>query len=659
MISDIPLEELAKVFDEAFYLRKYPNIKKLGLDPMTHFYHHGLWENKWPNSNFDPSWYERIYPEVKKTNLSALRHYLEIGQQKKFLPKEPDLISHRTYLAENLNNALNLKQKDLISIIMTVKNPIHDWHASIHSVLCQTYQNFELIIVFDREPGELTKNKLTLNSTIEDSRIKLIATDIPGRSNSLNFGLKLSGGSFICYLDSDNWYDPNFLLLMYHSLVISKRKLAYCGRIRIDELGAHHKFRPHHLDALRKKNYIDLNIILHHRSILKHTGGFDPNLSRLIDCDLILRIIEMGYNPKEVPAFLSYYDDTQRADRISVCISREKNYKLVRLKKIQYVAANNESMNLDQEIVRPQKIRLEFSSACQLRCPACPTTTKETLKVVGQNLLEFKNLTVMIGASPWLKEIEISNYGEVFLNPELPKMLAYLHERGIKVFCDNGANLNHITDEMLNAIVKYKLQSLTCSIDGADQETYKKYRIRGEFNVVLSNIRKLNEIKRKYNSQLPRLKWQFILFDHNKHQINEARKLANELKMDFQVKTAWNSQTIQSNLEQIKLDSKLEFLTRDEYKKAKGEEPMLNICHQLWNSPQINWDGKVLGCCRNFWGDFGKNTFKEGLIEVINGEKMKYARLMLKGLTPERVDIPCTTCNIYKDRKNRSDWIDL
>ena len=138
MISDIPIEELIKIFDEEFYVKKYPLVKKQGLNPIEHFYHHGVWENKWPNSNFDPNWYVRIYPEVKKTNLSALRHYLEIGKQQNFLSKKPDLISQRAYFAENLNEALKLKQKDLVSIIMTVKNPIKDWAASIHSVLCQS-----------------------------------------------------------------------------------------------------------------------------------------------------------------------------------------------------------------------------------------------------------------------------------------------------------------------------------------------------------------------------------------------------------------------------------------------------------------------------------------------------------------------------------------
>ncbi len=84
---------------------------------------------------------------------------------------------------------------------------------------------------------------------------------------------------------------------------------------------------------------------------------------------------------------------------------------------------------------------------------------------------------------------------------------------------------------------------------------------------------------------------------------------------------------------------------------------MQDICHQLWDMPQINWDGKNLGCCRNFWGDFGGNAFTNGLEACLNSEKMSYARDMLLGLKEARDDIPCTTCNIYLSMKSEKKWL--
>ena len=90
---------------------------------------------------------------------------------------------------------------------------------------------------------------------------------------------------------------------------------------------------------------------------------------------------------------------------------------------------------------------------------------------------------------------------------------------------------------------------------------------------------------------------------------------------------------------------------RDEYREAHGESYAQEICHQLWDWPQINWDGKVLGCCRNFWGEFGGNAFTDGLDAAVNGEGIAYAREMLLGRKPARDGIPCTTCEMYTNMR--------
>ena len=92
-------------------------------------------------------------------------------------------------------------------------------------------------------------------------------------------------------------------------------------------------------------------------------------------------------------------------------------------------------------------------------------------------------------------------------------------------------------------------------------------------------------------------------------------------------------------------------------KSAHGEKYASRICHQLWDDPQINWNGKVLGCCRNFWADFGGNAFSDGLIESINNERITYAREMLSGRRPAREDVPCTTCEMYHGMRDRSRFV--
>jgi hypothetical protein len=70
-------------------------------------------------------------------------------------------------------------------------------------------------------------------------------------------------------------------------------------------------------------------------------------------------------------------------------------------------------------------------------------------------------------------------------------------------------------------------------------------------------------------------------------------------------------------------------------------------CAQLWDSPQINWDGKLLGCCVNKYGDFG-NVFEQGLREAVRTERYTYAKQMVVGRKPGRPDIPCFHCKVYQ-----------
>lgn len=304
----------------------------------------------------------------------------------------------------------------------------------------------------------------------------------------------------------------------------------------------------------------------------------------------------------------------------------------------------------------PLKIGLEASSVCQLRCPSCPTASKAILPVVGSGFLKLRDFQKLLDESPWLKEIELSNWGEIFLNPDLLEIIKYAYERGVALKADNGVNLNHVKETVLEGLVKYKFRRMICSIDGASNETYKVYRVRGNFDTVIENIKKINLFKGKYQSEYPQLAWQFVVFGHNEHEIQLARKLANDLDMNFYLKLTWDDK-FSPIRDQEFVRKEVDAVSREEYKQKHGVDYMGGACHQLWDQPQINWDGKVLGCCRNLGGDFGGNAFRDGLLESLNNEKIKYAREMLLGKKVARGDIPCTTCPTYLGMKADRKWL--
>lgn len=303
-----------------------------------------------------------------------------------------------------------------------------------------------------------------------------------------------------------------------------------------------------------------------------------------------------------------------------------------------------------------QRIRLEASSLCQLRCISCPRQSDTFRSIIGNGFLTIKDFTSLIEKQPCVRDVELSNYGEVFLNPELLQIMRYANENKVRLWAKNGVNLNNIKYRDIEGLVKYGFRYINCSIDGASSKTYESYRIKGDFEKVLNNIRTINRLKRKYATPYPFMRWQFIVFGHNEHEIPVARKLAKSLSMDFSLKLSWDEDFSPVRDKEM-IRNEIGYSSRTEYKALKGYPYLQSICHQLWDSPQINWDGKILGCCRNFWKDFGGNAFIDGLVESINSEKISYARKMLLGKVNSRHDIPCVTCDIYRNMKETGNYL--
>lgn len=306
---------------------------------------------------------------------------------------------------------------------------------------------------------------------------------------------------------------------------------------------------------------------------------------------------------------------------------------------------------------RPKRLRIEASSACNLRCPSCPTTTGHIHPAVGTGVLTIENFRRLLDQNPCVEKIELSNYGEVFLNPNLVAILRTAYERNVRITLNNGVNLNRCSEAMLEALVKYGVWSMTCSIDGASQETYEVYRVRGSFDRVLAHIDIINKHKRRLGRSKPTLCWQFVVMGHNQHEIAKARHMATERGMEFKPKLTWDDGF--SPLRDAEAVRKIlgHPPTRDawveEYGKTFGED----VCLQLWQQPQVNWDGKLLGCCFNFWGDFGGNVFEQGLESALDSGKMVRAKQMLHGTLPPDPDIPCATCSKYYARRQHGRWI--
>ena len=314
-----------------------------------------------------------------------------------------------------------------------------------------------------------------------------------------------------------------------------------------------------------------------------------------------------------------------------------------------------ERISADCLTVYPAEARLDVSSRCQLDCVLCPVSSRKGRPFIGRGVMPVADFVEFIDKNPQIRIIELGNSGEVFLNPDLPAILRYARKKGVATRIAEGSNLNDASDEALEALVRYGVAVLRVAIDGATQETYGKYRVGGELKKVLGNVQRINAYKKQYGSRLPRLILQFITFPHNEHEIKKIAVMARAMDMDINLKlNVFNGYPPLQNHRQ--LTEWLGYSNKDSYLEKTGKIYLREICLQLWRSPQVNWDGRLLGCSGNKSVSYAEYALGRAFEREINKGHIQYARKMLMGIAPQRDDIPCSVCDSYADYRKYDQW---
>lgn len=293
---------------------------------------------------------------------------------------------------------------------------------------------------------------------------------------------------------------------------------------------------------------------------------------------------------------------------------------------------------------------LDLSTICQLRCKECSTAKGITHNsIIGRGQMSFRFFKSFIDNNPQIKRIEMSNWGEIFLNKDIASIIKYAFEHNVVLYCGNGTNFNDVDEEVLEYLVKYKVEFLNLSIDGATQETYDQYRVNGNLSKVLANIERLNYYKKQYNSVYPKLSWQFIIFGHNEHEIPQIKDMCRQYDMAFNPKLNYSEFSPVRNKVFVRQESGLGVATRQEYKDLYYKEYKAP-CYHCFVSPQVNWDGQILGCSINKWKALG-NIVNEDLLTWQKSEKFKQLVSVLFEGKPCDDSLPCYFCPNYNGKK--------
>lgn len=309
------------LFDTDYYITKYPDVKANNIDSITHYLKFGVEENCNPNDWFSTEEYIKNYFDVAKSNINPFVHYILYG------------------IFENrfTNNILlqELEKKFHVSIIMPTFNRKEVISDAIESVLNQTFQNFELLIIDDgSDDGTYEFILEKFHFLLNQEKIKYFKLSHEGVSKARNIGLKNAKGNVIAYLDSDNSWNFRFLEIMLNGLYCNTNfNCAYCGIHILNTIQNKEYDLCKEFDRkkLLESNFIDLNGFIHFKKLYSNLGGFDEQLKRLVDWDLIIRYTEDN-NPLFVDDILVNYYIDDKLDNITNKEPLDKNLNLIKQK---------------------------------------------------------------------------------------------------------------------------------------------------------------------------------------------------------------------------------------------------------------------------------------------------------------------------------------
>jgi radical SAM protein with 4Fe4S-binding SPASM domain len=305
----------------------------------------------------------------------------------------------------------------------------------------------------------------------------------------------------------------------------------------------------------------------------------------------------------------------------------------------------------------PVKIIFDTASVCNLRCPLC--STGAGILKQKQGLMRHDMFARIYNqVADEVMCVSLFNWGEPFLNPEVFKIIEETHERGAISHVHSNFSLKKA--DAVEKIAESNLSSLVLSIDGAEDSTYRIYRKGGEFDLVMRNITRLVEKRRKLGKRFPEIIWKFIVHKHNEHEIGKAKQMAAAIGVDkIQFTPIWADLQpgVADSVRQDQWAEEWLPVDRTEFRFDSRQSPLFEkACPFLWQDPVINVDGTVSPCCflnnsKYNFGDLKKNSFEE----IWNNDLYRYSRSLFseEEYVGPKISSVCDSCTLYKQVKQK------
>lgn len=122
---------------------------------------------------------------------------------------------------------------DLITIVVPIYKVEKYLEECITSLINQTYENIEIILVDDGSPDNC--GKICDKYATQDKRIKVIHKENGGLSDARNCGIDMAQGRYITFVDSDDYIDVKYIECLYNAIKINNTQISQCNILRVSD----------------------------------------------------------------------------------------------------------------------------------------------------------------------------------------------------------------------------------------------------------------------------------------------------------------------------------------------------------------------------------------------------------------------------------------
>lgn len=293
-------------------------------------------------------------------------------------------------------------------------------------------------------------------------------------------------------------------------------------------------------------------------------------------------------------------------------------------------------------------LQIETSSTCNFRCASCPLS--EPWYDRPEKEMDAPTFARILEAFPEVEKIELQGLGEVFLNEGVFDLIGVAVERGIRVH--TFSNASKITRRMARLVIESGLELINLSMDGSNEETFRRLRKGGTLKRYKRGVRNLIEARAAAGKTTPQINVMTVLSKANQDQVPQMLAIAEELGVDTIIFTKLTAGP-KPDQEPLLLDEqdRHALLSLPAYQGKVGvvwaitpwthEERM--DCYWPKGMAYVTIDGDVTPCC-NYWDSSELslgNVFQKTGAEIWNDQPYRdFRRQLLSGDLPSR----CQSC---------------